>query len=80
MKPFMLPTLSSVSTTLNSNLLTSGPVQIKSKTFDIAELYSESFQTNSRGSTEFFTRHNRSPSSSVYTKKQCEKQVPEKKE
>lgn len=80
MNPFMLPTLSSVSTTLNSNLLTSGPVQIKSKTFDIAELYSASFQTNSRGCTEFFKRHNRSPSSSVYTKKQCENQVAEKKE
>lgn len=49
----MLPTLSSVSTTLNSNLLTSGPVQIKSKMFDIVDLYSTSFQTNSRGWTEF---------------------------
>ena len=34
----MLPTLSSVSTTLNSNLLTSGPTQIKSEVFDITRL------------------------------------------
>lgn len=80
MKPFMLPTLSSVSTTLNSNLLTSGPVQIKSKIFDIAELYSTSFQTNSRGCREFVTHHNRPPSSSVYTEKECGNQVLEKKE
>lgn len=49
MNPFMLPTLSSISTTLNSNLLTSGPAQIKSKTFDIAELYSTRFQTAEAG-------------------------------
>lgn len=43
-RSFVFPTLSSSSITLNSNLLTSGPAQIKSKTLDITKLCSERSQ------------------------------------
>lgn len=49
----MLPTLSSVSTTLNSNLLTSGPVQIKSKTFDMQSCIQQDFRQTAEAGQNF---------------------------